>query len=775
MTFNKRRMVRPGMAAWLSVYACAAFAVDCQDLGLVKASGAVMELREAAQGHESAVVYQDAQRQAWFIPLKSRSPGAGRFECTFNQLSYRKISATDPALQHDPDADRLSFVDTDHATHSIDARRSALRNSPTPLDSAGVNYQLTLGYSAERLNPGALSELYAYRQGWYLNTSLGIDRSGKLSRFESYALRESLDSGTYLRLGDATSFPTAQGEALQFAGVSWGTDRNLRPTDFNPVLPTLRNGNVVAGPLDVFINDSLQYQQNLQSGVYDVRNLPALQGFNSYRVRTLDAQGNPVVVEREIYLPAALLPPGIAAWRLEGGFQRRELFTSNSDYGTPFVAGNYSLGLDHDNTVGGQALVNRDIALASAGYDRRLTALWTGHLGLHLAKKNQQQGSALQARLDGGGRWWRLLADWTRSQRPLPGLSDQPALLMQRLIRAQWNGLAGWNFGAASVQSQRESEAKEGIVTMSATARIANSGTSVSLDVTRVRSSAGTARNVTVSLLMPLSLSNVRNHSVYVSQTNGDGFNFTRAQYNSSGQQARDASWGLGATYDARSSQTSMDGVWNGRTDKLELLASGRAVQGDISGLVALRSGVLWTGASMFITRPITGAFGMVSTGEKDVEVFYENRLVGKTDERGYLLVPDMLPLQENRISLSPANWPIHWVANQIEAQAIPPRGGGVLVSFKISAQTWPAQTMLTPLGPNGKRYPAGTVVYAQSGTDTLDTVIDRSGQLWISGLLPATAFYVVQAGVRCDFDIPPLEGGTEALLIQPSLCKENP
>ena len=43
-------------------------------------------------------------------------------------------------------------------------------------------------------------------------------------------------------VGDAVSAPTPQGESLHYAGVAWGTDRNLQPSNFAPVLPTLSLG-----------------------------------------------------------------------------------------------------------------------------------------------------------------------------------------------------------------------------------------------------------------------------------------------------------------------------------------------------------------------------------------------------------------------------------------------------------------------------------------------------------------------------------------------------
>ncbi|SFU38652.1 Outer membrane usher protein FimD/PapC [Polaromonas sp. YR568] len=755
---------------------------DCLVLGLAPDSRMVMQLREAGHGERVALVFRDRERSGWFVPVLAE-PGnedAGA-RCTFEGRSYRKFAATDTALRHDADSDLLTVLDPSQATDVIDGRKAPLQQSPA-LESAGINYQLALNYAENnpqrRFSPSAYADFYAYTGGWYLNNSLAWNNNGRVARYESYALREWLDTGTFLRLGDAVSNPTALGESLQFAGLSWGTDRNLRPGDFAPVLPTLRNGNALAGPLEVFVNDNLQFQQTLQSGVYDLRNLPAQQGFNSYSVRTLDAQGNPVTVQREIYLPVSLLPPGITAWRVDAGFQREDFFTANANYGPGFVSGSYARGITYDVTLSAQGLVSRAASTLSAGYDQRLGDLWTGHLGVITARntqQGQQQGHALQARLDGGSRWWRLLADWTHAPRALPGLGTRAALRMQRLLRAQWNDAAGWNLGLTVVQTEREPSTREDLATLSASTRVLQSGASVTLSLTRTRFAGVSQDNLMLSLFVPLAPgAGNRNRGFYASHNSTEGAELSRAQYSSSGQTPQDGAWSVGATHDSRPGLSAVDGFWSGSTDKADLNFSGRASRGDNSGQFTLRSGVLWTGGSAYLSRPIRGAFAMVSTGEEGVDVYYENRPMGRTDARGMLLVPELRALELNRLSLNPSAWPIHWLAGEVERQVVPPRGGGVLVSFKINARVWPSNSMVTPLAPGGGPFPAGTVVRAVAEGEPTETVIDRQGRMWLAELLPARVFSITHAGKRCEFDMPD-PGGDAEMAVQPRQCEDTP
>lgn len=799
---------RSALALATVVVSSASWAIECRLLGLSLTTGRVVQIREAGQEPQETIAFNDASGLFWFLPLQGERIGTNprREACLHNQVTYWRVSIADSALAFNADTDTLDFLDMSQATQGIDGRQNTAVNTAVALNSLGVNYQLAASYTGNRvassLIASASGDLFAYRYGWYFTNQLAWTQNTKISRYESYALKESTETGTYLRLGDAVTSPTGQGESLQFAGVSWGTDRALRPNDFSPVLPTLRNGNVLAGPLEVFINDTLQFQQTVRDGVVDLRNLPAQQGFNSYRVRTLDAQGNPVSVLREIYLPSSLLPPGITAWRIDAGFQREDFFTRNASYGPPVVSGSYSTGVSHDLTLGTQALITRGAASFTLEADQRLSSLWTGHIGAQWARNTSddmlrqapgsRQGSALQVRLDGGGRDWRLLAESTQAAQPLPGLGTRAALRYQRLLRAQWNGLAGWSLGLAHVQSQNENRPAEAVSSLSASTRVSDSGASLSVALTQTNGQSGKQKNLLLAMFFPLSppatrTAEDRNRSVYLSQNSLDGAQLSRAQFTSSGQRVEDSVWGVGATRDSQQTFTALDGAWSGSTRLLDLSASARIGRIDRSALVSMRGSVLRTEGQVFATRPINGAFAVVSTGEPDIPIFYENRQSGQTDAAGLLLVPGLLAQQVNRLSVDPSTWPIHWLASQVERQVIPPRGGGVLVSFKINAMNWVSQPMVIPLSPAGIAYRPGAVAVSLEKMvipaleAPAEAVVDRRGQLWTSELAATggavTRFAISQDGKRCRFTLPPNDStaAQDAIQLTPDACEDTP
>lgn len=98
-----------------------------------------------------------------------------------------------------------------------------------------------------------------------------------------------------------------------------------------------------------------------------------------------------------------------------------------------------------------------------------------------------------------------------------------------------------------------------------------------------------------------------------------------------------------------------------------------------------------------------------------------------------------------------------------------------MLVRFKINTQLWTNQTYLTPLGPDGKPFPAGRVVRALVAGEAPDTVIDKRGRVWTGELLPAARFTVTNHGKGCEFTLPPDTDGAQASTLVSDKCQDSP
>ncbi|MBX3653403.1 MAG: fimbrial biogenesis outer membrane usher protein [Ramlibacter sp.] len=749
---------------------------DCRQSGLSPGSRTVVELRQAGEPPRIVDVFRDTAGQRWYLPLTrpARTPPSGptpvRSPCHHEGKVLLEVAPSDPALHFSTETAVLDWIDMDTATASIDSRRRAPPTAQA-VPALGLNYQLTGNWSNSRFTPSGLAEIYAYRQGWFFSTQLGL-APGTTTRYESYALKEDVDSSISLRLGDAVSSPTALGESVRFAGVAWGTDRTLQPGNFEPVLPTLRGGGVTASPVEVFINDQLRFQQTLQNGVFDLRNIPAQQGFNSYSVRTLDTLGNPVTVVREIYLPLSLLPAGITSWRVDAGWRRSDFSLGGSRYGGALLGAAYARGLSADATLSTTGFFSHEVTLAGADYSRRLSDLWVGQAGLHAGRSGDRRGAAVRLGVEGGGKYWQLFAEGLWSSRGLPGLApDQPPLAGRRLLRAQFNGISNVSLGLTYAMTRRTGGVAERVTGLYASWRPFDTRMSIMFNANLVRSATGSSRALWLSLMVPLEPSPQSVASAQFSMNRLGAATLTRAQYNHGATDPEKPNWSVAANRDVQSGANSVDALWTGRTRFLELLATGNATPDYTSVQASVRSGVVWAAGSVFLTRPLTGAFAIVSTGIPNLPILHENRPVSLTDSHGVALVAGLRPYRPNRLGVNVADWPLEWSVAATEQSIVPPRGGGVLVSFRISTQSWPEETLLSVVMENGQPYPPGAIAYAEGMGREMSTVVNTRGQVWVGELLPARSFVIRHAGTTCEFNIPPIGPDTVLAPIRPLRC----
>lgn len=91
-------------------------------------------------------------------------------------------------------------------------------------------------------------------------------------------------------------------------------------------------------------------------------------------------------------------------------------------------------------------------------------------------------------------------------------------------------------------------------------------------------------------------------------------------------------------------------------------------------------------GGGLFAAREINNGFAVVSTdGVPDVPVKLQNNLIGRSDDRGLLLVTPLNSYQKNLISIDPMDLPANMRIARVEANATPADRSGALVSFGIT------------------------------------------------------------------------------------------
>ena len=203
------------------------------------------------------------------------------------------------------------------------------------------------------------------------------------------------------------------------------------------------------------------------------------------------------------------------------------------------------------------------------------------------------------------------------------------------------------------------------------------------------------------------------------------------------------------------------------RSDYARIQAGVSQNRSDIRGTVEVDGAVVTMGGGAFLSNRIDDAFAVVQAGVPNVQVFNENRPIGTTDTRGFLLVPTLRSYQHNKITIDPTNLPVDVSVENTREVVAPPDRSGVLVNFRVQTDASSALVVFTR--PDGSVIPAGTGGHLEGGEDF---VIGYDGQAYIGKLTGANVVRVELPDRACiaRFSFAPRPG--EQILISPAVCQ---
>jgi outer membrane usher protein len=144
------------------------------------------------------------------------------------------------------------------------------------------------------------------------------------------------------------------------------------------------------------------------------------------------------------------------------------------------------------------------------------------------------------------------------------------------------------------------------------------------------------------------------------------------------------------------------------------------SVSGPVSGAssstaLRLAGGLAFIDHGIYLSPPVTQSYALVKVPDTPgVAVYLENQYVGKTNAKGDLLVPDLLPNFGNPIRIDDKDVPFNTDIQTIEQLIAPAVNAGAVVTF--AAERLHALT--------------GTIVVDRAGT----SIVPKYGQLTIRG-----------------------------------------
>jgi outer membrane usher protein len=561
------------------------------------------------------------------------------------------------------------------------------RPPPHPVARAGYGGFLNLdaGYGglAGRNVVNTLFDLGAFVPGGAGRSGIFIGTNA-VRRLDTSWIHDEPGTAVRLRLGDSITRNADWESAVRFGGVQWGTNFSLQPDRITFPLPAIGGSAALASTAQLYVNGVQQSQHSVPPGQFRFDSVPALTGAGELSVVIRDNLGHEQTVTQPFYASPRLLTAGLEADTFEVGFLRTAYASADDRYTRPFVAATLQHGYTETITglLRGSAAQHRQLVgvegdyilspfgvFTLSGAVAHTEAGWGGVGTIGFERQANDLSVSLRRRL---------------ATHEYGDLGREPGTLhFSDAVRVSLDlhlaGIASIVY--ISEQPWRIRDEGGGI-------RLA--GIAWSLQLHR---SVSAYASCLYALTGRSNVSMVIGLSVALGHNTSAGLQFTR----DAGSEGKSVvvqhsppstlGWSYSASADGRDSglrqaQAALT------TERGTIGAGWAGFGGDGSLSVAFQTGLAFLDGHSYWTRPVQNSFAVVDAGNAPgVRIYRENQLVGITDNRGRLLVPDLLPFSTNRLSISDADLPVAMGLAADAEQIAPPANAGVPVHFKVDVR----------------------------------------------------------------------------------------
>ncbi|WP_155393121.1 fimbria/pilus outer membrane usher protein [Xanthomonas albilineans] len=693
---------------------------------------------------------------------QTRKPGLFQFQrdgtqlrtnvATLRQLGLRVDASDSAATLSLSDLEGVRFhYDASLQKLAIDAPVALLDAPVTHIDAQGntpalpatsspgalLNYDLYASHQGDASNLTASGEVRAFGLG---NGVLGrglLRQSfvGRLTHdpqqdWHSQAIRLDTqwqwslpDRMTSVVLGDTLGSSTNWSRALRLGGLRVGSDFGLQPYRVTSPLPEFLGEVTVPSSLDLYVNGIRQYGAQLPAGRFQLSAAPGVDGAGNAQVVITDAYGRTRSISFPFYATQQLLATGLNDWSVALGRVRLGYGSANFSYaGDTVGSASWRRGLSPHLTAEAHAEAGAGVRNVGAGAIWLLP--WAGVVGASLAHGSDPTSDGIQ---------YTLSYHWNNghfnvgvdTQRAQPGYRDvaseygtAPARISDRaLLGTTWIPLGNVSLSYVRLAYPGSSDARYASLFWS---KVLARQSSLTLSVNQ---NLDQSRDRSIYLGWTIALEGNRQGSVALQQA-GERVSATADLGHSA--TADNVGWRL----QARSGQDSgglAEANWRG--DSARYAGGVASNNGQIYGYAEATGGLAWIGGGWFPRRDLDQAFALISTdGVARVPVMLENRPIGTTDARGFLLVTPLLAWQHNQLSIDPMHLPAQARPEKIEQIVVPRDRTGVVVKFPIRT----SDGVLVQLeDTDGAPLPVGSRVHGPG----IDTMVGYDGEAYIEGL----------------------------------------
>lgn len=616
-------------------------------------------------------------------------------------------------------------------------------------------------------------------------TSSQILRSSNAENFGSTRLDTRWSYSDPQRLmtynaGDIISGGLSWTRPTRLGGIQIRRNFSLRPDLVTMPLPELSGSAAVPSTVDVYVDNAQRASRSVPSGPFSITNLPIVTGAGTARLVVRDALGRETVSETPFYASSDLLAKGLADFSAEIGFARRYYGVESNNYDErPIGSATVRYGLTNNFTLEAHAEGAENFYNAGAGSVFSIGPFGIGSVAAASSRFGDETGYQVAASLEAS--LWNIKF-FARTQRTFGDFNDiasvtadiakfglpstiynakPPRSLDQASISLppMFENL-NLNFSYAQLETANFDTSR--IVSMTATKSIGQKGNVFLSTFTDLE------RKGSFGVFAGLSWMMDGNITASSGISSGDtGTSITADLMKSEQPVVGGTGWRVRGSY-GQNDIVAAGGSYRSSIGRVE--AGVDKFNDSVRGSAQFEGSLIVAGGGAFLANRVDDAFSVVDVGAPDVEVFYENRPIGKTNKRGKLLISDLRSYENNAISIDPSNLPLDASVSTTRQVIRPSDRSGAVVDFNVLAETRPA--LITIRNEAGDYVETGASAQL-NGTE--NTIVGYDGQVYAENIADSNMLIIHQSnGENCTVTFTAPANTNERTTIPDAVCRKE-
>lgn len=577
--------------------------------------------------------------------------------------------------------------------------------------------------------------------GILFSTTTMWSRDAGLRRGLSSITIDQRKSLTRVTIGDSFAGDRLLGSTALVGGIRVAREYGIDPYFVQYPMLGLAGAATTPSTVEVYVDGRLVRQERVQPGRFELANVPVPHGSSETKLVVRDAFGREQETLAPYYLATSVLAPGLHDYEYALGFDRGSYGGLQGGYGKPLVMARHRYGFN-DFFTGGARLEARAGTLAGGPGANFRTRAGEIEIAAAASRSMGKHGAAFAL----GYAW---------SGQPVSGgfsirgatANYTPAVATTMPARLELAVYASTRIGRLGTFTVQRTEVdprwgwKQARTSVHASSRLSDRW-HVLVSASRVRREGRTGHEIAISIGHVIG----RGTRATLSASSGGGRKAAALEV----QRSLPVGNGYGyrvraAAGDAR--QGSGRFTYQGAAGRYEVAQE--ASESGTGSSFSVSGGVVAIGGSVHATRPVQEAFALLRVpGVEGVRGYVSNEEVGRTDRRGDLFIPNLLPYYANRVSIADEDVPVDYSLEVCEQAIAPPFRGGALVVFAATEVRNVTGSVVLDVDGKAVVPEFADLEFHNPGTGTrASSPIGRGGRFYLENLAPGHYVATVRYG----------------------------